>query len=109
MTQCLPCASHPWLFSWLWLSVLQAGTVALTGQIQRDDQVIVITFTASSLSNVVIRTWSFPGGTNSLGQNIAPGGFDPNLALFDGTRLILESERRRPVRTRVNRSGHRKG
>ena len=71
-------------------SVLHAGTVALTGQIERDDQVIVFTFNVSSLSNVVVRTWSFAGGTNSLGQNIAPGGFDPNLALFDGMQLILD-------------------
>jgi hypothetical protein len=36
-------------------------------------------------SNVVLRTWSYAGGVNAAGQVIAEGGFDPILALFQGT------------------------
>jgi hypothetical protein len=42
------------------------------------------TFTLTSASTVTFQTWGFGGGTNASGQTIAPGGFDPLIALFSG-------------------------
>lgn len=66
--------------------VAQATTqdFSFTGTFNQDDNVQLFHFTANGLSTVVLRTWSYAGGTNAAGQPIAQGGFDPILALFDG-------------------------
>jgi len=73
-----------------------AGNFSFTGTFQQDDQLEVFLFTAPSVS-VVVRTWSYAGGTNANSQLIASGGFDPILSVFDatggliGTSLLVDS------------------
>jgi hypothetical protein len=47
-------------------------------------------FTAPS-SSVTLRTWSYAGGTDSNGNVIPAGGFDPILSVFDATGGLTAS------------------
>lgn len=71
----------------LWFSASAGATSFLfTGTFLTDDQLQVLQFTAPS-ADVILRTWSYAGGTTSAGTGamvIQPGGFDPVLSLFDG-------------------------
>ncbi|WP_449422775.1 DVUA0089 family protein [Rhodanobacter lindaniclasticus] len=62
---------------------------SFTGTFSSDDNVQLFNFTAGGSSNIVLRTWSYAGGTNAAGNNIARGGFDPILALFDGSGAFI--------------------
>jgi PEP-CTERM motif len=68
----------------LWLSagLAVANTFSFAGVFNQDDHLEVFVFTASS--DVIVRTWSYAGGTNAAGTQITAGGFDPMLSLFDG-------------------------
>jgi hypothetical protein len=65
--------------------VSRADDFSFTGNFNSINDVQLFTFTVGSNSNVVLRSWSYAGGVNAAGQNIASGGFDPILALFQGT------------------------
>jgi len=62
-----------------------ADNFSFTGNFNNINDVQLFTFTVGASSNVVLRTWSYAGGVNAQGQTIAAGGFDPILALFQGT------------------------
>jgi hypothetical protein len=62
-----------------------ADDFSFTGNFNNINDVQLFTFTVGSNSNVVLRTWSYAGGVNAQGQMIAQGGFDPILALFQGS------------------------
>jgi hypothetical protein len=62
-----------------------AANFSFTGNFTRDDDVQVFGFSVGTTSTVTLRTWSYAGGTNSQGAVIPQGGFDPILALFDGS------------------------
>jgi hypothetical protein len=66
---------------------LPGGTLSFTDSFALDDQVESIWFNASG--DVTIRTWGYAGGINGEGKTIARGGFDPYLALFDPTGLLI--------------------
>jgi hypothetical protein len=66
------------------LGVASAGNFAFNGVFTQDDQHEVFTFTAPS-ATVTLRSYGYGGGTNVLGGLILPGGFDPQLSLFDST------------------------
>lgn len=70
-----------------------AGASALStsysGNLEGDDDVQFFTFSVPEPSTVVLRTWSFAGGTNAAGTLIADGGFDPILSLFDGNGVFI--------------------
>ena len=65
--------------------VAKADNFSFTGNLNSINDVQLFTFTVGAGSNVVLRTWSYAGGVNAAGQVIAEGGFDPILALFQGT------------------------
>jgi hypothetical protein len=67
----------------------QAVDLSFTGNFTRDDNVQLFNFTTDGSSTVVLRTWSYAGGTNAAGNTIARGGFDPILALFDSTGAYI--------------------
>jgi hypothetical protein len=46
---------------------------------------LVFNVTGTASETVTIQTWSFGGGVNAAGNTIAAGGFDPFVAIFDGT------------------------
>ena len=61
-----------------------AGTFSFQGTFTADDQLQVFLFSAPSAS-VLLRTWSYAGGTNAASTPIHAGGFNPVLTLFDAT------------------------
>ncbi|MCU1322157.1 MAG: sorting protein [Acidobacteriaceae bacterium] len=63
----------------------KADDFSFTGSFSTINDVQLFTFTVGANSNVVLRSYSYAGGTNSAGTAIAEGGFDPILALFQGT------------------------
>jgi len=67
------------------VQVGQAANFSFTGDFTQDDNVQLFSFSVTSASTVTLRTYSYPGGTNSAGQVIAGTGFDPILALFNST------------------------
>lgn len=78
--------------------VLTVGTAqattqdfSFTGTFHQDDDVQLFYFTVNDPSTVVLRTWSYAGGTNANGDTIARGGFDPILALFDSSGNYIDS------------------
>lgn len=75
----------------LGIGTAHASDFSFTGTFQHDDEVQLFYFTAGGASNVILRTWSYAGGTNAAEKLIAQGGFDPILALFDGTGALLDT------------------
>ena len=67
----------------------QATNLSFTGAFNHDNDVQRFTFTVNGKSAVTLRSWSYAGGVNALGDTIARGGFDPILSLFDGTGAKL--------------------
>lgn len=53
------------------------------GSFTQSNDVQTFTFTANGSSSVRLITYSYAGGTQSNGNVVAAGGFDPILALFD--------------------------
>jgi hypothetical protein len=76
-------------------ALLTSGTAAsaadfsYTGSLPTANTVQLFTFTVGTASTVTLRSYSYAGGTNAAGQVIARGGFDPILALFDGSGLLI--------------------
>lgn len=68
---------------------LQAASFSFTGNFNQDDDVQLFNFTVGAQSDVTFRTWSYAGGVNAAGATIARGGFDPILAVFASTGLLL--------------------
>jgi len=78
-----------WLVAAVAASALAAASAAsatdfsFTGAFAGDDDVQFFDFNVGADSLVTLRTWSYAGGVNAAGQNIARGGFDPILSLYD--------------------------
>jgi hypothetical protein len=66
-----------------------AASFSFTGTFSGDADVRYFSFTLASASNVTISSLGYGGGTNSAGQTIAAGGFDPVVALFDGSGTYM--------------------
>jgi len=62
-----------------------AANFSFSGNFEHDNDVQLFSFTVSALTSVSLRSWSYAGGTNAAGTEIASGGFDPVLNLFDAT------------------------
>lgn len=69
----------------LTMSAASAANFSFTGNFTYDNTVQAFNFVVGAPSSVSLRSWSYAGGVNAAGQNIARGGFDPILALFDST------------------------
>lgn len=75
-----------------------ATNFSFTGTFQEDDDVQLFPFTTTGSSNIVLRAYSYAGGTNAAGQVIPRGGFDTILALFDGSgNLINQNDDGGPI------------
>ena len=61
-----------------------ADSFSYTGILATPTDVFSQSFSLSGASIVTIQTYGFGGGTNAAGTVIAPGGFDPLIALFSG-------------------------
>jgi hypothetical protein len=71
------------------VSLASAANFSFQGSLTRDDQVQLFTFSVGSASTVTLRTWSYAGGVNAAGTTIARGGFDPILALFNSSGVLI--------------------
>jgi len=75
----------------LGLLTLAAGALAaptnfsFTGSFAKDNDVKLFSFVTDGSSNVRLISYSWAGGTQSNGNSVAAGGFDPMLALFDSS------------------------
>lgn len=66
-------------------------TTSYTGALANAEDSAQIVLTLSADSSVTLQTYGFGGGTNAAGTVIAPGGFDPFVGLFSGTRTFPDS------------------
>ena len=62
---------------------------SFSGVFTGDDDVQFFDFSVGMESLVTFRTLSYAGGTNAAGTEIARGGFDPILALFDSRGILI--------------------
>ena len=63
---------------------------SFTGEFVDDEDVQLFDFSLAAQSDVTLRTWSYAGGVNAAGETILTGGFDPIVALFDSTGLLID-------------------
>jgi len=69
---------------------VNAADFSFTGNFEHDDEVQEFNFTVTApTSDVTLRTWSYAGGTNTAGAEVARGGFDPIVTLFDASGNLL--------------------
>lgn len=69
----------------------QAVDFSFTGSLSDDADTQSFFFTTDGTSNVMLRTYSYAGGTNAAGMNILAGGFDPILSLFDSAGNLIDT------------------
>lgn len=62
------------------------------GTFAQDDEVQLFTFTLPGPALVTLRTTSYAGGTDALGNTVPRGGFDPVLAVFDTVGTLLAQD-----------------
>lgn len=67
-----------------------ADNFSFTGTFAADDDVQLFNFSVGAASAVTLVTKSYAGGTLADGTVISAGGFDPILALFDSTGLLID-------------------
>lgn len=91
------CALASPLACCLWLTPASAAmvTFSFTGSFSADDDVQLVNFTvdtpADTGATVILRSFSYGGGTQGNGHAVTPGGFDPVLSLFDAAGVLIGS------------------
>lgn len=68
---------------------VSAATFSFTGTFTADDDVQLFDFTVAGASTIALRSYGYGGGTQADGNLVSAGGFDPILALFDNTGLLI--------------------
>lgn len=66
-----------------------ADNFSFTGTFAADNDVQLFDFTADGSSTIALRSYSYGGGIQADGNVVSEGGFDPILALFDNTGLLI--------------------
>ena len=67
-----------------------ADNFSFTGTFSYDTDVELFTFTlAAPTADVLLRTWSYAGGTNAMGSAIPAGGFEPVIDIFDSSGNMM--------------------
>jgi hypothetical protein len=64
---------------------LSAASLSFTGTLNTAEDTFEAGFTLSAADTITFQTWGFGGGTNAAGQSISAGGFDPLIALYNGS------------------------
>jgi len=62
---------------------------SFAGTFVNDNDVQLFSFTSGGTSNVRLISYGYGGGTQSNGNVVAAGGFDPILVLFDSTGALI--------------------
>ena len=95
----LPYSTRIWLPAAVVLLLLTSTASAtpmnfsFTGTFGADDDVQLFSFTTDGSSTVTLRSYSYAGGTQSDGNVVLHGGFDPGMTVFDATGpLIFKNE-----------------
>jgi len=74
------------------VGLCSASTIfSFSGAFTFDSDVRYFTVTAATLS-IGVRTYSYGGGVNGVGQNILEGGFAPSIALYDSTGVFIAAD-----------------
>lgn len=73
----------------LFTGLSAAADFSFEGNFNQDDEVRSFSFSVGTSSDVTLRSWGYAGGVNAAGQTIARGGFDTNLALFNGGGTLI--------------------
>jgi hypothetical protein len=60
-----------------------AASFSYTGNFVNDSDVQLFNFNLLASTTVTLQTFSYGGGTNSAGNTIVSGGFEPTLQIFD--------------------------
>ena len=73
---------------------LMAAAFSFQGTFSSDDTVQIFNFSVAADTTVEIRSFGYGGGTNSAGNVILPGGFDPRIFVFlpDGTQQATNDD-----------------
>jgi hypothetical protein len=66
-----------------------AADYSYMGTLSDPNEVLLFNFSVGTASDVTLRSYSHSGGTMADGTVIGSGGFDPILALFDGTGILV--------------------
>jgi hypothetical protein len=61
----------------------RGANLSFTENLADPNATALFAFTADGISNVMIRSYSWGGGTNAAGTTISAGGFDLNMTLFN--------------------------
>ncbi len=69
----------------------KAADVPFNGSLPNDDAVLLFEFTISTAQDVVLRTYSYAGGTTPDSTIVPSGGFDPILSVFDSNGDLIGS------------------
>lgn len=65
---------------------VNAANFSFIGKFSNDNEVQPFNFSVEgSEADVTLRTWSYAGGTNAAGTEIARGGFDPIVTIFNAS------------------------
>jgi hypothetical protein len=72
-------------------SISQTYTGTLTGETGAGS-VVLESFSLTSASEVTIYTTSYGGGANLDGTTTGPGGFQPNITLYDATGFVVANQ-----------------
>ncbi|HNX90854.1 MAG TPA: DVUA0089 family protein [Candidatus Omnitrophota bacterium] len=71
-------------------SLANADDYFFSGTFTSDDEIKYLSFHLDEASPVVLRTYSYAGGTDSDGNVISGGGFDPVLSLFNSSYVFID-------------------
>jgi hypothetical protein len=66
-------------------AICSAGTASYTGTFTSPEDIFIDVPILATAGSITLQTYGFGGGVNGAGTTILPGGFDPFVALFQGT------------------------
>jgi hypothetical protein len=73
-------------------SLSDTFTGTLTSESGSTGSVVLESFSLTAPSEVTIYTTSYGGGMNLNGSTTGPGGFQPNITLYDGTGFVVANQ-----------------
>ncbi|MEO1591099.1 MAG: DVUA0089 family protein [Cyanobacteria bacterium J06632_22] len=72
-----------------WGDAAVAVDFSFRGSFVQDDDIQLFDFSVGAFSDVTLRSYSYAGGVQADGTQIAAGGFDPILTLFDAAGNLI--------------------
>jgi hypothetical protein len=75
-------------------TMARADAISYTGNLTTNgnpdpNAVFEAGFTLAGVSEVILQSWSYGGGTNMMGTTIAPLGFQPDIAVFSSNPVTV--------------------